>query len=541
MCTDREQAKPDPITATSAPLSDSFLRSAVPYWLLTLATLLLATALYSLSRYNYLFFHTLVETFFIVVAFTVFSIGWNSRRFVQHNALMLLSVAFVVIGFIELLHSASYQGIGIFPGIEVNTATQLWVIGRYLEAIAFLAAALVLDRTKLISPWLLLGSTVMIGTLAVLAVWPFALFPACYIDGVGLTHFKIISENIICILFGFAILLFWHKREALDLRVLKLLTASIVFSIIAELAFTLYSDIFGVTNFLGHFSKFISVVLLYRGLVIGTLRSPYATLFRDLSKAKEKLDLELEQRRKIEADLRIANRELDAFVRTVSHDLRSPLTPIIGLPDLMLAQLKETIDENTKKSLQDIRDQGLRMARILEDLLVFARAGHLIDGVALDKIENVLQNVLEDLGSKIIASNTSLDIGEIPDVALPRTALFQIFSNLINNAIKYAGEDGGPIEIEGDLDDDFVILTVRDHGPGIPQEERGRIFDVFYRGSLMQEEPGSGIGLATVHKIALGMSGDAWVEETAGGGATFRIRLKRPGPEPQQKLDFSHA
>ena len=400
------------------------------------------------------------------------------------------------------------------------------LVARYLEATAFIAAAILLNRKTLISPWALLGFSILIGGLALTLIWPFGIFPVCYIEGVGLTPFKIISEHIISTLLGFAILLFWRNRDRLDARVLKLLTYSILFSILTELAFTLYTDIYGVTNFIGHFAKFMSVVLLYRVLDIGTLRSPYATLFRDLSQAKETLDIELIQRRKIEADLRIANRELDAFVRTVSHDLRTPLTPIIGLPELLLDNLKDQIDETTKKSRQDIRSQGLRMARILEDLLGFARAGHLIDGITPAKVEHVVQNVLEDLGSKIVASGIVIEMKELPDIALPRTALFQIFANLVDNAIKYAGKEGGPIEIGGELNDNSVILSVCDHGPGIQVDIREKIFDVFYRGPEQQETPGTGVGLATVHKIAQCMGGNAWVEETEGGGSTFRVSTK---------------
>ena len=85
----------------------------------------------------------------------------------------------------------------------------------------------------------------------------------------------------------------------------------------------------------------------------------------------------------------------------------------------------------------------------------------------------------------------------------------------------------------------MVVLYVRDHGPGIPVELREKIFEVFYRGSVSQEEMGSGIGLATVLKIANCLNGEAWVEETEGGGSTFIVRLPKPEPDKQQALDFS--
>ncbi|PLX98267.1 MAG: hypothetical protein C0623_13165 [Desulfuromonas sp.] len=531
-------AQPDLAKVGSPPLPDSFLRSAVPNWLLISATILLAIGLYSLSRYNFLLFHLLVETFFIVVAFTVFSIGWNSRRFSNHNALIFLSAAFAVIGSIELLHSVSFRGINIFPEISANPATQLWIAARYLEVAAFLASALLLGRKKMISPWHLLAIPVFTGILVCASIWPLGLFPDCYIEGSGLTRFKIVSELIIAALFGLSILLFWKNRDHLDRRVLKLLIAALSFSIVAELTFTLYQDIYGMTNFLGHFSKLMSVILIYRVLVIGTLRSPYAVLFRDLSQANTALDLELIQRKKTERALRAANRELDAFVRTVSHDLSTPLTPIVGLPDLLLERHRGSLDESSIRALCDIRDQGMRMARILEDLVLFARAGRHLDNVAVAPLDTVLQNVLEDLGSRIIESGCRVEVGTMPDVSYPRTALFQIFSNLAGNAVKYACAAGNPIEISGEIIENDVVLKVRDHGPGIAKDLREKIFDVFYRGAETREEPGSGIGLATVRKIARHLGGDAGVEETPGGGATFIVRLALPEAERQQELDF---
>jgi len=536
---DRVQEQPELIRNDSAEFSDALLRSAVPYWILTLLTLLLATALYFLSRYNFLLFHTLTESFFVAVAFTVYSIGWNARKFIRNNSLMLLSVSFIVIGSVQLLHFISYRDVGIFPGIPTNAATQLWVAARYLEAGAFIAAAALLNIDRTVSHWLLLGVSATTGLVLLVSIWPLDIFPDCYIDGSGLTTFKIISELVVCLLLGLAILLFWKARARLHQRVLKLLTTAILLSIVAELVFTLYVDIYGITSFLGHFFKLLSVVLIYRVLVIGTLRSPYALLFHDLHQAKEALDLELEQRRKTEMELRTANRELDAFARTVSHDLRSPLTPIIGLPDLLLMQQGDSLDERTKKALQDIRDQGRRMARILEDLLTFARAGHLLEGVAAAKIATVVDNVLEDLGSRIIASGTTVQLQGFPDVAFPRTALFQIFSNLIGNAIRYAGRAGSPIEVGGEMQGSMVVLYVRDHGPGVPVDLREKVFEVFYRGPASQEEIGSGIGLATVLKIANGLNGDVRVVETDGGGATFIVRLPQPETDRQQTLDFN--
>jgi signal transduction histidine kinase len=117
---------------------------------------------------------------------------------------------------------------------------------------------------------------------------------------------------------------------------------------------------------------------------------------------------------------------------------------------------------------------------------------------------------------------------------IPYTPLLQIFSNLVGNARRYAGTAGAPIEVGAQRHGQRVLFYVRDHGPGIPENERGRIFETFYRGATTRSIPGSGVGLATVRKIARTYGGRAWVEETAGGGSTFWVEMV---DEPQQAPD----
>jgi signal transduction histidine kinase len=111
-------------------------------------------------------------------------------------------------------------------------------------------------------------------------------------------------------------------------------------------------------------------------------------------------------------------------------------------------------------------------------------------------------------------------------VRIPETLLAQIFTNLIGNAIRYADKEGIPIEVGGERRGTLVRYYVRDRGPGVPEEERERIFDVFFRGAMQREVPGTGVGLATVQKVARLYGGRAWVEETEGGGSTFWVEVE---------------
>jgi len=235
---------------------------------------------------------------------------------------------------------------------------------------------------------------------------------------------------------------------------------------------------------------------------------------------------DITDRKAAEEALIKANRELDAFVYTVSHDLRSPLTPIIGYAEVLQITCREQLDEPSLNFLAEIENQGRRMLALLEDLLVLAKVGEVERPALPVDLAEELSEVLLGLGSQMAEAGVFAKQNPLPKVRLPRSFLTQIFNNLIGNAIHYAGAAGSPIEIGGERAGEFVQLYVRDHGPGIPPEERSRVFEVFYRGECGKQLPGSGVGLATVAKIAQLYGGRAWVEETSGGGSTFRVEFQ---------------
>jgi len=232
------------------------------------------------------------------------------------------------------------------------------------------------------------------------------------------------------------------------------------------------------------------------------------------------------ERRRVENELRAAHREMEAFVYTVSHDLRSHLTPIIGFAEFLEVAYQERLDEQARSCLVRISDSAHSMLEFMEDLLTLASFGELeAPAEPVDAMAVVLE-VVEKLESRLAASGVSVQIGELPSLRVPKTVLTQIFDNLIGNAVRYAGPEGGPIEVGGERRGDAVCFHVRDHGPGIPEGERARVFDAFYRGSTGNKTAGTGIGLAIVQKSAHLYGGRAWAEETPGGGATIRVEIK---------------
>ncbi|MGK2907508.1 MAG: sensor histidine kinase [Desulfuromonadales bacterium] len=237
------------------------------------------------------------------------------------------------------------------------------------------------------------------------------------------------------------------------------------------------------------------------------------------------IDRDISERKRAKEALIQANLELDAFVYTVSHDLRTYLTPIIGYAELLKETCQEHLNNQSLGCLVEIENQGYRMLELMEDLLILAKVGHLPRSTEPVDLNEVVEDVLADMGSLIEQAGVITERQTMPKLRIPKSLLTQIFFNLLGNAIRYAGSDGNPIEIGGERTGALVRLYVRDHGPGILESERSRIFEVFYRGVAGRKTSGTGVGLATVQKISRLYGGRAWVEETPGGGSSFWVEL----------------
>ncbi len=218
-----------------------------------------------------------------------------------------------------------------------------------------------------------------------------------------------------------------------------------------------------------------------------------------------------------------SNRELDAFVHTVSHDLRSPLTPILGYAQFLEEQYKSQLDEQACEMLMEIQRQGERMLGMLEDLLTLATVGTIARPALPVSGNEALQEVIQGHALELAKKEMTVSAGEIPAIRIPKSLFVQIFDNLIGNAVKYAGK--GNISVTGERNGNVVRLSVVDQGKGIADKDKKRIFELFYRGSTENAKSGTGIGLATVQKIAGLYGGKAWVEDAPGGGSIFSVEL----------------
>ncbi len=247
---------------------------------------MLLSGLFTLSRYNFLLFHGIVELFSIAVAWSTFLLIWNVRREMHNDALLFLGIAYFFVGSLDLVHTLVYKGTGIVAlDLAANYASQLWIAARSLEAVCLFLFPFLLTRR--IQLWLVVFCLTSVTGLIFAAIFVWHLFPICYIEGTGLTLFKKAAEYAICLTLTAAMVFIVRRRKHLDAEVFQLMMWAMALTIAGELAFTFYVSVYGVSNVVGHFFKIISFFFIYLALIRSSLARPYATLFRQLEQEKQ--------------------------------------------------------------------------------------------------------------------------------------------------------------------------------------------------------------------------------------------------------------
>ncbi len=233
------------------------------------------------AQSGYLLFHTLAELFSIVIAMVVMVVAATSVRFTRNHFVVYIATAIGWCGGLDLVHTLAFEGMLLLPlSNSTNPPTQLWVAARFIQAVALVSAPLLFYRSvHRLFAHAVFGSAALLALLLVLN----GMFPATYIDGQGLTPFKIYTEYLIIGLLACALLLFWRHRALMTPRLLANLMAAVVLMMLSEFAFTRYVDVYAQANLWGHLLKIFAYWYIYLALVQNTLREPFSMLARAAS------------------------------------------------------------------------------------------------------------------------------------------------------------------------------------------------------------------------------------------------------------------
>ncbi len=245
----------------------------------------LLVGFFILGQINFLIFHSLGEMLSIAIAWSVFTLSWNTQKIVRNDNLLLLGIAYLSVGLMDSLHMLAYKGLGVYsPEFAANYATQLWIASRLVETLSLLLFASSFRRH--LNPWYLLSGYAGITTGLLMSIFYWRIFPTCYIEGYGLTPFKVGAEYFIVLALISTVIIIHKNRNLLDRKVYLLMVGAIAVTISSEIILTLYVDLYGLSNILGHLLKITSFILVYNALVRSSLSRPYVTLFREIENEK---------------------------------------------------------------------------------------------------------------------------------------------------------------------------------------------------------------------------------------------------------------
>jgi PAS domain S-box-containing protein len=216
-----------------------------------------------------------------------------------------------------------------------------------------------------------------------------------------------------------------------------------------------------------------------------------------------------------------SNLDLQQFAYVASHDLKTPLRSISGFVHLLEKNYADKLDENALNLINRTSQAALRLERLTDDLLAYARVNSESQPFVFVDCNEVLKEVVHLLDAVIRSSGAQLTIGELPPVMGDRTQIVQLFLNLIGNGLKYCQGRLPRIMVSAVRKENMWVVAVRDNGIGIEAKHQERIFEVFKRLHTQSEYPGTGIGLAVCRRVTDRHHGKIWVEANPDQGSTF--------------------
>ncbi len=635
--------------------------------------------MYFISRQNYNLFHSLVDGITIVIAACIFTIIWNARRLIDNHYFLYVSIAFFFFAILDLMHLLGNKGMGVFPAYG-NLGPALYIASRYLLSISLLIAPFFINRKLNIT--LMFAVYSLVTSLILLSIFYWKIFPVCIIEGVGLTPFKIVSDYIICMILLGSIGLLLINRRSFDPGVLRLIVSSIALSVATGLAFTLYTDPFGISNMVGHVFQIASFYLVYLAIIETSLTKPQKILFRRLKQHEEMLtenirqlddaniglNLEIAERKRAEREIResratlqaalasmtdavfisdtqgqfiefndafaiyyrfrnkdecarsfaefpdildvfmpdgtpaplemwamsralsgetaanaeytvrrkdtgetwigsynfgpirdkdgaiagavvvvrditehkqaeallsrqsarleVANRELESFAYSVSHDLRAPLRAIDGYARMIMKRQADDFDAETRRQFRLIRDSAHRMDKLIDDLLAFSRSGRQALVQSPINMEGLASEAWEELQAANTGRQINLIMNQLPPMVGDRALMKQVLINILSNALKFTKiREVALVEAGGFVKDGEICYYIKDNGVGFNMAYYDKLFSVFQRLHSMNEYERTGIGLSIVQRIIERHGGRIWAQAKEDEGATFYFSL----------------
>lgn len=477
------------------------------------AALAVGVVLYLLSLYSYLLFHSVAEIFSVVIAGSIFIIGWNSRKYIQNNYLLFICAPYLFIAVLDTLHTLSYTGMHIFLDYDYY-ANQIWIAARYMESITLLLAFFALRKKERINAgkilWVYLGVT----SVMILSIFVWKIFPICFVKGSGLTPFKVYSEYVICLILTSSLFLLYKARNKFSEQVYKYLFISIMATIATELAFTFYISNYGISNLVGHYLKIISFYYVYKSIVQTGLETPQYLIFKELNDTRE--------------DLALASGTKDKLISVLAHDLRGPIGSLYSL----FEDIHNTEDYKDPETCRMVVEMSLTsmgaVNEMLENTLNWARLQRNVirPKVVVSPVADVVEEAVSPL--RLMASKKEIriavNISENEKARLDSEMAKTVIRNIVNNAIKFC-HNRCSVTITAEKEPGSTVITIADDGPGIDAGIADRIFSIDRSDIAHIPNAGTGLGLGICRDFMTLLGGTISVRSTVGKGTHISLRF----------------
>lgn len=238
-------------------------------------------------------------------------------------------------------------------------------------------------------------------------------------------------------------------------------------------------------------------------------------------------------------ELAQSNQELSQFAYVASHDLQEPLRMVASYLGLLSSRYQGKLDKEADEFIGYAVDGAERMKRLINDLLAYSRANNRALNVDTVSAAAIVERVLDTYAQKIEDAKAEIVVDPLPDIRVDETQIERLFSNLIDNALKYRSEAAPRIHVSAQPDGRYFQFTVADNGIGIDPKFQSKVFEIFARLHARHEYPGTGIGLASCRRVVERHGGRIWVETAPGGGSAFKFTL--PGARESRRAQEQSA
>jgi len=438
---------------------------------------------------HYLLFHAYAEGFSIVIAIVMFIITWNSRHVIDNYYLYFIGLTYLFVANFDFLHTLGYSGMNVFPDYDFY-ANQLWVVGRFMESISLLLGFYFLKRKKRVNAIWVMVIYAIISTIFILLILVFKVFPECFIEGVGQTPFKIVSELIIIGILSLAIVALYKNKDRFPKAILYSLLLSFIVTIISELFFTIYIHNYDISNILGHFAKIVSFYLIYRSIIKTGINEPYQVIFNNLNEKK--------------MELQRLNEEKTQLFSVLAHDLRNPFNGLLNLSQIIYDEYDELPPEELKTFIKDIYVSSRSLFTITDNLLEWSRINLENLNIKRERVRllEIIQKTQEMLKLPLESKRIKLVPMGLEDVTLmaDKQSLFIIFRNIISNAMKFSFENSRIEITHNDLGQE-VQIEIKDYGIGMTKHKLKSLSNSLITSTPgTQHETGTGLGINIIKK-----------------------------------------